>query len=541
MTDWEAYRIATFESSSSRDAATISQEGALPVQRREGPDLTRPMSSRTVLDRVARRWLDAGACIICDTPSCRDVLQECRPAAEMHAQQAYAQERRRRAALLASLEQLARGLASRPGRKSVMVFSESFLRDQTIEAALRGVLEAAQHALVSIYFVSAQGLTGPRAAGAAERGPVLPGDVGLMSVEDNLAMFAAAEQLAEETGGRLVTTSNDLGSGLERMTVDSSAYYLLGYQPEKPPDGKWHRLEVKVSRPGLEVRARRRYLASTTPAAPAPDARAKRPAAPALAAGTDRGELPLRVAAYVQDPDELRGLARVTVAVEIDPREVRTEPAAPGSGERRASLDLTIHAVPLMQPPPAAPQVDQRLDLTVGAAEPASWLAVRELALAPGVVQVRAFVRDRASGRIGLATRRLEVPGLSAPYLGTPVLSDRLVPPRRPGEPPALAPVARRAFTTGGKLYCQFEVFNYGGMRLPGLAQLLAGYTLRGPDGSVVRSAAPTPIDTISDRAVRRVELPLTELGPGEYLLQVAVEDRLAGRTLTASEPFRVE
>jgi hypothetical protein len=156
-------------------------------------------------------------------------------------------------------------------------------------------------------------------------------------------------------------------------------------------------------------------------------------------------------------------------------------------------------------------------------------------------VQVRAFVRDRSSGRIGLATRRLEVPGVSAPYLGTPVLSDRLVRPRRPGDPPALAPVARRSFSAGAKLYCQFEVFNYGGMRLPGLAQLFAGYTLHGADGRVVRSAAPTPIDTLSDRAVRRVELPLADLAPGEYRLQVAVEDRLAGRTLTASEPFRLE
>ena len=55
-------------------------------------------------------------------------------------------------------------------------------------------------------------------------------------------------------------------ASLERMAGESSTYYLLGYQPEKAPDGKWHKLEVKVARPGTKVRTRRGYRATPPPA-----------------------------------------------------------------------------------------------------------------------------------------------------------------------------------------------------------------------------------------------------------------------------------
>jgi hypothetical protein len=57
------------------------------------------------------------------------------------------------------------------------------------------------------------------------------------------------------------------------MASDSSAYYLLGYQPEHAPDGKWHDLEVKVARPGVTVHARRSYLSERSDAAAPPAAR----------------------------------------------------------------------------------------------------------------------------------------------------------------------------------------------------------------------------------------------------------------------------
>jgi hypothetical protein len=52
--------------------------------------------------------------------------------------------------------------------------------------------------------------------------------------------------MADETGGALVR-SNDVAGSLERAIDETEAYYLLGYVPERPPDGKWRKLEVRVA------------------------------------------------------------------------------------------------------------------------------------------------------------------------------------------------------------------------------------------------------------------------------------------------------
>ena len=57
---------------------------------------------------------------------------------------------------------------------------------------------------------------------------------------------AGTEYVAVATGGSTIRDTNDLLGGLTRLADESSTYYLLGYQPEKPRDGRWHKLEVKV-------------------------------------------------------------------------------------------------------------------------------------------------------------------------------------------------------------------------------------------------------------------------------------------------------
>jgi Ca-activated chloride channel family protein len=70
-------------------------------------------------------------------------------------------------------------------------------------------------------------------------------------------------RIAEETGGGYfeLTKTDDLGRTFSRVAEELRSQYLLGVAPANL-DGKLHKLDVRVSRPGMTVRARRTYLAS---------------------------------------------------------------------------------------------------------------------------------------------------------------------------------------------------------------------------------------------------------------------------------------
>ena len=111
--------------------------------------------------------------------------------------------------------------------------------------------------------------------------------------------------MADITDGYAIIHPAELESGLRRIVADLSSYYLVGYYSNAKPDGKFHKITVRVKRPNVQVRARSGYLA-----APASEAvRAVVPAASADAAdmrvltqalatlATFSRELPLRVRA----------------------------------------------------------------------------------------------------------------------------------------------------------------------------------------------------------------------------------------------------
>lgn len=72
----------------------------------------------------------------------------------------------------------------------------------------------------------------------------------------------ALRRLADETGGGYfeLKDTDDLGPTFTRVALELHSQYLLGFEPQKA-DGKVHRLEVKVQRPGLTARGRRTYQA----------------------------------------------------------------------------------------------------------------------------------------------------------------------------------------------------------------------------------------------------------------------------------------
>jgi hypothetical protein len=71
-------------------------------------------------------------------------------------------------------------------------------------------------------------------------------------------------ELALNTDGAVVLNTNDVKGGVARIMAGLDAYYLMQYYSTNTKlDGRFRTISVRVTRPGVQVRARRGYLAPT--------------------------------------------------------------------------------------------------------------------------------------------------------------------------------------------------------------------------------------------------------------------------------------
>src|SRR6476620_1048338 len=75
------------------------------------------------------------------------------------------------------------------------------------------------------------------------------------------------KRLSEETGGGffLLKKTDELTSTFTRVAQELHSQYVLGFTPQLM-DGKIHKLEVRVKKPGMIARARKSYVATAEPA-----------------------------------------------------------------------------------------------------------------------------------------------------------------------------------------------------------------------------------------------------------------------------------
>ena len=57
--------------------------------------------------------------------------------------------------------------------------------------------------------------------------------------------------------------TDELGATFTRVAEELHSQYVLGFSPAVL-DGKVHKLEVRLKKPGMEARARKSYLATAT-------------------------------------------------------------------------------------------------------------------------------------------------------------------------------------------------------------------------------------------------------------------------------------
>ncbi|MGE5244914.1 MAG: VWA domain-containing protein, partial [Betaproteobacteria bacterium] len=181
-------------------------------------------------------------------------------------------------ATLRTLAVLMNGLGRFQGRKSVLLLTEGFMAEESWPIVGQAVGLAAR-ANATIYTLDARGLDSHDMADQLTRS-----DPGALDAASRLLNQLdegsdAMNSLAVDTGGFVVRNENIFDQAVARIADDASHYYVLGYRPDKAPDGKFRKISVKVNRPGVTVRARKGYVAAPRPAATTESARLK-PGAP---------------------------------------------------------------------------------------------------------------------------------------------------------------------------------------------------------------------------------------------------------------------
>lgn len=372
----------------------------------------------------------------------RSIAESPRGADEEATQRAY--DRSRTPAAIRALALSLRAVSGR--RKSLILFSEGLDRASDpvgAEADMADAVAAAVRASVSIYSVDPSGL---RAAGDAAVG-LFTADGGSRTDTDIVASELPARQeslrrLAADTGGFAVINTNDPRRAFDRIREDSSRYYLLGYySPLKKEDGRFHRIDVRVSSPGLTVRASPGYRASHVKPVESREAVEGQAGPTVPAAVRDAIESPVahsgvRFSIFAGALKRSGRRVSVLVALHLDSRDLRfTEAggdhfgnvnywivAADGDGK-------TVDGVGRAATVPLKPRRFQEVEIY-------GLRIIERLELPPGRFRLHAAVEDGRTHRVGSAHYDVEVPDFRSPHLtmGALVLTSTLAG-RVPGVP----------------------------------------------------------------------------------------------------------
>ena len=199
--------------------------------------------------------------------------------------------------------------------------------------------------------------------------------------------FDTMELIAAQTGGVAFHDTNNIHGAISQALEDSEAGYTLGFYPDSGrPDSSLHDLKVVVNRPGVEVRARKGYIAAPERKPTGPGRVAEALMSPleesgiALSARLDRvhKQLAIRIAgsdlAFDRDGDRWKGDLDVVFARQA------------ADGHALAASEKLVHMKP------TASEYETLLERGLSFTIPFP---------PPGAAQVRVVVLDRNSGRVG--------------------------------------------------------------------------------------------------------------------------------------------
>jgi len=477
-----------------------------------------------------------------------------------------------------------RGMHDLPGRKSMMLISDNlpiarqegapvdfgFKRPVREDAnlidvwtqstsytdGLHGLVDQAIRSSVVIYGVPSQGLQATGVQAADEiltppqhmiRGPGARPEPNPLSKLMNSRStelqrnLDGAEVLAKETGGFLIRNKNDFG--LDRVLEDQNGYYLIGYRPATETfNRKYHTIQARVKRSGYNVRTRGGFygVSESAPAASAADRLNK-----ALISPFTAKDIAVRLTALFANQTNRGSVLRSFLI--IDAKDLTFVKDA---GTQVAKFDLSAALFS-----DNGSLVDRQLfNVKVNLDERQYERAQREGVLygldlplkKPGAFQLRVAIRDNGSERIGAAAQFIQAPNLSDGQLALSgiVLYADTAKAESGNDNDWRRSLVHRRFHQGTALVFGYTIYNAALNRKTQLPQLTA-QTLVFRDGERIYNTERLPVEATGQADLQRISTGARlQLGPaltpGEYVVQIVVEDQVAKRTTTQVAQFEV-
>jgi VWFA-related protein len=466
-----------------------------------------------------------------------------------------------------SLESLARTVAPQAGRKLVFFISDGFLlnsNDRDIYERLSSITNVAARNGVVIYTIDGRGLATDSTFDATTEGHFDPtGRIASANAGELTATQETLRQLAADTGGRALLNTNAPEASITRTLKETATYYIIAWRPDsaEQKSEKLRRIEVKIKgRPELTVQVKRGFLAPAkeTPAKALPtvEARSAKPKTPveelraAIGSFYPNGGIPTALALdYLDSP---QGGPLLTISMQVPASVLAFDTSA---GKARAELDVGGYVYNDKGQTGASfeDHLSANADSLEVAQQPGrSVFYTYHVKLAPGLYQVRVAARDTKSGRIGSASRWVEIPDLKSHKL---TLSSLLVgeltatgtaPPENKSDaiPEAQLNVSRRFARTSRLRFLTF-IYNAArgasGTSAPDVAIQIQ--IMRDDQPVMTTTLRKVATEGLSDlaRLPYAADIPLDEMRAGRYLLQVTVIDRSAKTSASQQVSFEVE
>lgn len=390
------------------------------------------------------------------------------------AEELYANHRNRAAALgaIGALDWIVKGLREMPGRKSVFIISEGIhlttlnsggnASRAEMSTPLRRLTEAAVRAGVVFYSMDPRGL---------QAGTITAAD----NVNDpniSAAVFASRNTylrqtqeslraLAVDTGGRSFLNTNALDGAMRAALNDQAGFYLLGYDPgDGTFDRKFHKISVKVKRKDLTVRSRSGFMGfDEKPPLPPTELTRQQHVVKALQTPFLPSAVPIKLTGLYLADEKLSAFLHCFIHVDLKRFQFTDTP----DGKKHATVDALVAAFDAEGIP--ADYTFQSFEMEVanekldGLLEKGVVVSVQYPLKRPGTYQLRAAVRDPASGQAGSSSQFVVVPDLAG---GKTALSSLMVgQTATPGISEAgRLSLATRSFRSGEAISYSIQILN---------------------------------------------------------------------------------